>query len=162
MTFERLLELPSTWTCVWGRFGLHLFQGELCIADMDRLEAVGAELRRARPGKTVELSLVLPSDARLSDAERIRMTQLIRRWEKDRVASATVILAEGLRGSLQRSVLTGLLMVVPPPHPSKVFGTVEEAVAFLFPHVRTLPGCAATQRQLLAAVHESYEAFRTR
>lgn len=90
------------------------------------------------------------------------MTQIIRRWEKDRIASATVILATGLAGALQRSVLTGFVLIAPPPHPMKVFGSVPDATAWLSPYVRELSGSTVTPAALLSAVEELCSAFRSR
>ena len=161
LEFERLIELSTAWTCVAGRFGVHLFQGRLTVTDMDRMDLIGAEWQRKNPGKRVELVIVLPSDDRMDGDERSRMARLIRRWEKERIASATVILAQGLIGAMHRSVLTGLMMVAPPPHPAKVFGTIADAIAYLAPHLSTLGG-SATHQATLGAVLELYEAFRSR
>lgn len=162
MTFERLLELPTAWTCVAGCFGVHLFEGELTTAEMDRLEVIGVDWRRRNREKRVELVIVLPSSARMSPEERNRMAQLMRRSERERIASATVILAEGLRGAVHRSVLTGLMMIAPPPHPTKVFSTIEDGMAYLLPHLRMLPGPALAADEIVRAVQELYEAFRAR
>jgi hypothetical protein len=160
MQFERLVVLPGAWTCASGRFGVHLFQGELTLTDMDQLDAVALEWQRGpKAGKRVELVIVLPSGARMTSGERSRMTQIMRRGENDRVASATVILADGLRGAMQRSVLTGLMMLAPPPHPAKVFGTIAEAVEYLLPYLRQLPGAPIAQSPL-PAVLALYESFR--
>jgi hypothetical protein len=161
LEFERIIELPVAWTCVAGRFGVHLFQGRLTVGDMDRMDLIGAEWQRKNPGKRVELVIVLPSEERMDGQERSRMIRLIRRWEKERIASATVILAQGLIGAMHRSVLTGLMMVARPPHPAKVFGTIADAVAYLTPHISTL-GSGATQQATLGAVLDVYEAFRSR
>jgi len=159
--FETLIELPGARTHASGHFGVHLFQGELSVADMDRLDASGVSWQRRHPGKRVELVIVLPSNARLSAEERSRMARLMKRWEHERIASATVILAEGLRGAMHRSVLTGLVMLAPPPHPMKVFGAIDEAVAFLEPYLGRLndsPVAGAALEPVMAL----YEAFRTR
>jgi hypothetical protein len=147
--------------CASGRFGVHLFQGDLGVAAMDRLEAVGTHWQARNPGKRVELVLVLPSNSRMSPEERSRMTQLMRRGDKDRLASATVILAEGLRGALHRSVLTGLMMIAPAPHPMKVFGNIEDAVTYLMPYLETLPA-PPPPSAILQSVVELYEAFDKR
>jgi len=89
------------------------------------------------------------------------MTELMRRGESERLASATVILADGLRGAMQRSVLTGLMMLAPPPHPAKVFGSIPQAVEYLQPYLRQIPGAPISQSPL-AAVMELYEAFQKR
>lgn len=159
---EALLQLPTAWTGVADRFGVHLFEGAVTVDDMARLETTGARWYRQNPGKTVELVVIFPSDARMSNDERVRMSQLIKRWECLRIASATTILADGMRGALHRSVLTGLLMLAPPPHPSKVFGKVADAVGWLAPHVRTACGSSATPDALHAAVSEFCEHFQAR
>jgi hypothetical protein len=142
--------------------GVHLFEGKLTTEDMDRLDAQGAEFRKRVPGKMVELVVIFPSDARMTSEERSRMAALIKRWEKERIASSTVILAEGLIGSLHRSVLTGLQMLVPAPHPMKVFGAIEPAVKWLAPYVRELSGPDATAETLLAGVEELCARFTAR
>ena len=160
--FEWLAQLPSAWTCVSGRFGVHFFQGELSVSDMDRLEAVGERWQRANKGQRVEIVVILPSKARLNTEERQRMSRLMRHGEAERLAAATVILAEGVSGALQRSLLTGLLLVTPAPHPVKVCGTLEEAVGFLAPHLQTTLGVRASAEGVLAAVVPLYAAFRDR
>ncbi|HEX5658140.1 MAG TPA: hypothetical protein VFX59_13140, partial [Polyangiales bacterium] len=82
--------------------------------------------------------------------------------EAQRTASATVILAEGLTGSFQRSVLTGLMLLVPPPRPAKVFAKVEDGVRWLFPHARELTGPRLSLEPLILAVELHVAAFRTR
>jgi hypothetical protein len=141
---------------------VHLFQGELSMADMTVLETAGAHWQRAHRGKRVELVIVLPSGARMSADERDRMTQLMRRGEKDRIASATVILADGLRGALHRSLLTGLTLLAPAPHPMKVFSRLEDALAFLTPYLQKLPDVVGRLDEPLAAVTALYEAFQRR
>jgi hypothetical protein len=73
-----------------------------------------------------------------------------------------VILATGMLGAVQRSVLTGLLMIAPPPHPSKVFSDLSEAVTWLLPHVAALSERPITEEHLRAAVEELCAAFRAR
>jgi hypothetical protein len=93
----------------------------------------------------------------MTQAERSKMVQLMKQWEDVRDAAATVILAEGLLGSLQRSILTGLMMLAPAPHPAKVFSAVDLAVEFLAPYVRALtPGLSQ------AAVRALIEQFEQR
>jgi len=159
--FEWLAQLPSAWTCVSGRFGVHFFQGELSVSDMDRLEAVGERWQRGNKGPRVEMVVILPSRARLSGDERQRMSRLMRHGEADRVAAATVILADGVSGSLQRSLLTGLLLVTPAPHPVKVCGKLDEALLFLSPYLQKLGG-QPNLGELVSAVNALYAAFRDR
>src|SRR3954452_10802184 len=122
MKLEPVIDMPCLLSAAWSRFGVHLFHGKVTTHDVDEMERVGDEWFARHPGRLVELVVVYPSRARLTTAERLRLSRMIKRRENDRAASATVILAEGLIGAAQRSVLTGLLMLAPPPHPAKVFG----------------------------------------
>lgn len=162
MKLEPLIQLSAAWTCVSGRFGVHFFEGHLSLAEMERMEAIGDGWYRRNPGKLVELVVVLPSNARMSGEERSRMSRLIKRWEHVRDASATVILATGLVGAMQRSVLTGLMMIAPAPHPAKVFGSVADAAGWLTPYARALCGEGTTQRAIESAVDEVLAAFKVR
>lgn len=162
MQFEPVIRMPTAWTSLAGRFSLHVFEGELTVDDMNEMRAIGDRWFERRPGKLVELTVVFPSNTRMSAEERTRMTQLIKHWERHRVASGTVILAEGLVGAMQRSVLTGLLMLAPPPHPSKIFGNIPDAVTWLAPHIRALCGAGATREAALAAVNSETLAFKAR
>jgi hypothetical protein len=162
MTFEPLFQMPSAWTSVADRFGVHLFEGRVTVADMQRMETLGDEWYRKHPGKLVELVVVFPSDARMTDEERARMAQLIKRWEKVRAASATVILAAGLMGAMHRSVLTGMTMLVPPPHPAKVFARVPDAVTWLLPYLRSACSGEIMPGKAVTAVESLCDSFRRR
>lgn len=161
-SFSPIIEMPTAMTGVWRRMGVHLFEGKLTIEDMDRLDAQGAHYRKRVPGKKVELVVIFPSDARMTSDERARMAAIIKRWENERVASSTVILADGLIGSLQRSVLTGLQMIVPAPHPVKIFGAIAPAVTWLAPHAREVCGPDATAEALRAGVDDLCARFAAR
>jgi hypothetical protein len=158
--FEPLLTLPNLVSGMWRRFGVHAFEGAVTLDDMARIEASGSQWHRTNPGQLVELVIIFPSDARMSTEERARMASLVKRWEKTRTASATVVLADGLAGAMHRSVLTGLQMIAPPPHPTKVFSRVPDAVAWLAPYIQALCGADATAAELLAAVDRLCDGFR--
>lgn len=160
MKLEPLIQIPVAWTGFRAGLGVHLFQGHVTLADMDRLDAFGVQWHRKNAGKLVEMSIVFPSESRMTREERTRMAQIIKRWEHQRVASATVILAQGMLGSMHRSVLTGLLMLAPPPHPTKVFGAVADALTWLAPYLRSLEGFDAAPGEVVAAVAELTSAFQ--
>lgn len=160
LKLEPFLTLPSLVSGMWRRFGVHVFEGGLSLDDMVRIEASGSSWHRTNPGQIVELVIIFPSDARLTNEERTRLAAIVKRWEKTRTASATVVLAEGLTGAMHRSILTGLQMIAPPPHPTKVFSRTPDAVGWLAPHVQALCGPDATAADLLAAVDRLCEAFR--
>jgi len=162
MKLEPLIQVESAWTCVSGRFGVHVFEGHLTIAQMDRMESFGDRWYRSHPGPFAELVVVLESNARMTSEERARMARLIKRWEGSRIASATVIMATGLTGAFHRSVLTGLMMLAPPPHPAKVFGSVPGAITWLHPYVRKVTDETVSERDVLAAAEELCRVFQAR
>jgi hypothetical protein len=157
---DSLLRLENMATGVWRQFYVHVFEGRLTVEDMARIEAVAGQWARNGPSKRVELVVIYPSEARMDADERARMAGIIKKWEHLRSASATVVLASGLMGSMHRSVLTGLQLIAPSPHPTKVFGSTADAVAWLAPHVQALAGEEATGPALAGAVEAFAEAFR--
>jgi hypothetical protein len=161
MKFEPVIALPTAWTSVCGQFVLHLFEGRLSLADMQHMQDLAARWLTKHPERRVELVVVLPSSANMTMEERQRMARLIKQGEPQRAASGTVILAQGLTGSFQRSVLTGLMLLVPPPHPAKVFAGVQDAVRWLHPHARALMPKLELE-QLVAAVDAHVATFRAR
>jgi hypothetical protein len=94
--------------------------------------------------------------------ERERMVRLIKRREKSRLASATVVLADGIAGAMHRSVLTGLSLIARPPHPTKVCANLPDAAAFLMPHLRALCDPRTKLAEVLAALDEARAAFEAR
>ena len=162
MRFEPIIEMPCLLTGLWKRFSVHLFEGKVTLADMEEIEARSEKWHDKIRGKLVEMVVIFPSDAKMTSEERGKMTKIIKRWESSRVASATVILAQGLVGSMHRSVLTGLQLVVPAPHPAKVFGSTTDAVKWLAPHVRELCGAEATPEALDAGVADLSSRFAAR
>lgn len=162
MRFEPVISLPTAWSSVFARFVVHLFEGHVSLADMDRMQMTGARWEVEHPGKRVEMVVIFPSDARMSHEERSRMSQLIKRGEAQRSASATVILAEGLLASVQRSVLTGMMLLAPSPHPVKVFATIPDGLRWLFPHLRAQCGPTLELDQLIVALSAHVAMFRTR
>jgi len=162
MRFEPLICMSTAWTSVFGRFALHMFEGRVTLDDMDLMQSIGEHWNVKHPGRRVELVVVLPSDARMTVEERARMARLIKLGESHRAASATVILAQGLLASMQRSVLTGMMMIAPSPHPVKVFGGLHEAARWIYPHVQELCGPALKLEPFIAALDQQLESFKAR
>jgi hypothetical protein len=160
MRLEPLIEMQSILSGVWRRFAVHMFNGHVSVEDMARVENIGVKWLKENPGKLVEMVVIYPSDAvGMTSEERARMARVIKRWEDVRTASATVILATGILGSVQRSVLTGLQTIVPPPHPTKVFSTSAQALGWLLPFVQDICGLDARHDDLVAAVEEMSARF---
>jgi hypothetical protein len=171
MRLEPIIEMPSLLSGLWRRFAVHLFEGKVTTDDMARIEAESEVWHAKIQGKLVEMVVIFPSDAKMTSEERAHMTRIIKRWEGARRASATVILAQGLVGAMHRSVLTGMTMIVPAPHPVKVFGSLADATRWLSPHVREVCGVevkadtlahAAFADELLAAVDDLAARFAAR
>jgi hypothetical protein len=162
MRLEPIIEMPCLMTGLWKRFGVHLFEGKVTVADMEEIERRSVVWHQKVRGKLVEMVVICPSDAKMTSEERAKMTQIIKRWENDRAASATVILAQGLVGAMHRSVLTGMQMIVPAPHPMKVFGTIPDAIGWLAPHVRELCGPEATPEALEGGIADFAARFAAR
>jgi hypothetical protein len=161
MNFVPIIRMPNMVTAAWRRFAVHIFEGTFPLEDMARLDAAASAWHKKNPGKVVELVIIHPSNARMSSDERIRMAEMIKKWESARSASATVILASGLTGAMHRSILTGLQMLAPPPHPTKVFGATADAVGWLTPYVQGVCGVDAATPDLIAALDELTTFFRT-
>lgn len=162
MQFEVVVKMPSAWSGVHRHFAIHLFQDRVTVAQMDELEAVGSAWRKRNPGKLVELVVIFPSNDHMTSDERARMAKLMKRWENERLASATVILADGLVGALQRSILTGLVMLVPPSHPAKIVGRLADAATWLAPHVGTLWQRPVAATELLTGISAICAEFEAR
>jgi hypothetical protein len=163
MKLEPIIQMSNVMTGMWRRLGVHAFQGRITVEDMTLLEAAGSLWHKRNPGKVVEMVIIFPSDARMNAEERARMAVIVKRFESVRTASATVVLSGGLQGSMHRSVLTGLQLITPPPHPTKVFGAVAEAVTWLAPHISALCGNDVTVADIQAAVEDlclSFQAVR--
>jgi hypothetical protein len=162
MVFEPLLRAPTSWISVLDHFAVHLFEGAVSVADIDRMQYIGERWNAQHPGKRAELVVIFPSDTRLTHEERSRFAQLVKAGQAYRAASATVILASGMLGSMQRSMLTGLTMIAPPPHPSKVFGSIADAMVWLGPHVQATCPSVESVEALVRALTLHVEAFRAR
>lgn len=161
MKLEPITTLPNMMSGIWRRLHVHVFQGRVTLDDMTRMEVAGSLWHRKNPGKLVELVIIFPSDARMNGQERERMAAIVKRWEGMRTASATVVLAEGLLGSMHRSILTGLQMLAPSPHPTKVFGATADATRWILPHVQALCGADTDYDELLAGIEELCEMFQS-
>jgi hypothetical protein len=159
MIIEPLIQLPTVWSGVANRLGVHLFEGKLSVHDMDQLEAIGTRWRGTNQLKVVELVVIFPSDSKMTTYERQRMANLIKRFERFRTASSTVLLAPGLVGTMHRAVLVGLQFLAPPPHPMKIYRSLTEALDWLAPYVQEVNG---TAEGLHAAVARFCDAFKAR
>jgi hypothetical protein len=73
-----------------------------------------------------------------------------------------VILAQGIVGSMHRSVLTGMQMLAPAPHPVRVFGAIPGAVHWLVPYIREACSIDASGDDVIKAVDAHAGRFAAR
>jgi hypothetical protein len=159
---QPIIRFATAWSSASDGWAVHLFEGGLTVTDMDRMQQMGDQWNAANPGKRAELVIVYPSDARMSGEERSRMARLMKHGDKRRAASATVILAGGLRGALHRSTLTALMMVAPASHPAKVFGSIADALRWFLPHVQGLARESVVPERLELELQQHLEEFSAR
>lgn len=157
---EPIFRLPTTWsTAIAGAVAVHHFEGEVTVLEMNKMQAIGDEWYRRYPGKSLSIAVVFPTTHRASAEQRDRMRQLIKHWEGKHLAAANAMLMDGLLGAMHRSILTGILMFAPPPHPSKVFAAVEPAVSWLLDHQL---GTALSAAEVLTAINQTSNEFLAR
>ncbi|HEX4340331.1 MAG TPA: hypothetical protein VH062_30695 [Polyangiaceae bacterium] len=162
MGLEPLFRFANAWSSFAPGFAVHLFQGRITVADMDKMEGLGMAWRAKHPGSIVEMVIVFPSPARPDDDERKRLVRLVGNRERDRTAAATVVLADGLMGAMQRSILTALTMMRRPPHPSKVFASVADAAEWIDPHYRAVRVLGVDRFDIESTVSAMCAAFAER
>jgi hypothetical protein len=129
---------PTFAVAAWRRLTLFVVDGHTPIENLERLRTTVLTWVKQHPEKTVSLIVLYPTPEGMSAEERAVMTRLMKETHHTRLASATVVMAEGILGALHRSILTGLTFVAPPPHPAKVFATVSDALRWVGPRLRDL------------------------
>jgi hypothetical protein len=159
---EPIIEMPCMVTGHWRQLAVHIFEGKTTVADMNAIEAFSEKWHAKITEKLVEMVVILPSEMKMTNEERTKMARIIKRWENTRIASATVVLTQGLKGALDRSVLTGFQLVVPPPHPMKVFGAIEDGTRWLAPYVQKSSGADADEHAMTSAIRQLIAHFDKR
>lgn len=135
---EPVFRLPTAWsTAVSGALSVNHFEGEVTVMEMNTIQEIGDRWYARYPAKSLSLSLVYPTTHRPPPEQRERLRQLIKHWEHHHLASANVMLIDGLLGAMHRSVLTGVMMLAPPPHPAKIFASLDAGLPWLLSHQTT-------------------------
>lgn len=127
---------------VWRRFTVSVFDGVLGVEGLDELHDVVMRWRRAHPAPTTDLAVLHPTRAGMDAAERRAWLRVLHATEPYRAVGATVVLAQGLLGSMHRGIITSFNLLAPPPHPAKVFGDVDTALQWLAPSLQQTCGGA--------------------
>lgn len=133
-----IFRLPTTWsTAVADTIAVNHFEGEVTVLEMNTIQEIGDRWYARYPRKSLSLSIVYPTTHRPTAEQRERLRQLIKHWENHHLAAANVMLIDGLLGAMHRSVLTGVMMLAPAPHPAKVFANLDAALPWLLSHQTT-------------------------
>jgi hypothetical protein len=105
-------------------------------ATLDRLQRTREHEQRivdGAPGGIVVLSILVDSAFQIGASERDEASQLARQFETATRAHAYVIEGSGFRTAAMRAVIAGIQLVTRTRHPSKVFGDIAAAAAWLAP-----------------------------
>lgn len=124
----------------WRRLTMWVVDGRTPIEELEGLRHLVMRWVADHPEKTVSLIVIHGTPSTMDPAERKSVAKMIEDTKHTRVASATVILGRGMIGSLHRSILTGFALLVPPPHPTKVFDDTLDAIRFLHPYIEQVCG----------------------
>jgi hypothetical protein len=99
-------------------------------AQMDTYGQRSKELEARHPGGTALMNLVVSGSPRFSSEVRDKARELTREGIHD-AGAAHVILVGGLLASAVRGFFGTMILLGRPPNPTKVFGDVESAAAWL-------------------------------
>lgn len=124
----------------WRRLVVLVTDGHNDVRALEELRRTLVGWIGENPGKNVTLVVLHATPSSMSSDERRTMMRLMEETKHSRMASATVVMATGVLGALHRSILTGMNMLVPPPHPSKIVADVPSAARFLAPYLDGLSG----------------------
>ena len=113
-------------------------------------EAVGKILSHTE-GRIVGFTAVHPQAIGPVDgATRAALADHTKQHNERSRAGALVLLAGGFSGAMIRSIATGLNILSPPKHPTKVFDSIERACPWVVAHVAPVDGRAVTADELRA------------
>ncbi|APR79854.1 Hypothetical protein A7982_05201 [Minicystis rosea] len=65
MKFQPVIRLPTAWTSVAGRLGVHLFDGEVTVREMDQMQSLGDAWYAKNPGKFGSCRIFAQTEARM-------------------------------------------------------------------------------------------------
>jgi len=123
----RLVALPP-FTIAW--YGERMER-----ADVHRLwESYRNDALPILGGPMYAASVITPEATKFGDGARQMALKMAKDLAPKTAASATVLTAGGLIGSIQRSIATSFNLVNRPPHPTKVFSTFSDAAVWLVDH----------------------------
>jgi hypothetical protein len=125
----------------WKGLVVWVVDGHTPLDELERLRVLVRGWTRERgAAKNVTLVVIHASSTTMSTEERRSVARMVEETKSSRLASSTVVAAAGVVAALHRSILTGISLLVPPPHPVKIVANVPAAVRFLHPYVEVLCG----------------------
>jgi hypothetical protein len=149
----------------WKRLLIWVVEGHTPLDQLEKLRIrIGALSRERGEHKHVALTILYPSDSSMSADERACVARMIEETKQRRLAASTAVLAQGVMGSVHRSILTGMSLLVPPPHPNKIAATEDAAIAFVHPYVVQSSGpiAAADIRAMITELYDQLRAEKKR
>jgi hypothetical protein len=130
----------------WKGLVVWVVDGHTPLEELERLRVVVRDWMRERgSAKNVSLVVIHANSTTMSGEERRTVAKIVEDTKSSRIASANVVVSSGVVAALHRSILTGLSLLVPPPHPVKVFANVSPAIRFLHPYIEALCGRVAPE-----------------
>lgn len=157
---ERVVLTDTHALGVWRGFTVSVFDGVLGVPGLEVLHQQVMDFRGGNTQKTADLVVVHPTKAGMSNAERKKWLEIVKSTEHYRLAGATVVLAEGLLGSMHRGIITSFNLLAPPPHPARVFGNARDALEWMAPYIQqTCATCPVPQLEReIAAISDEIKA----
>lgn len=136
-----------------GRIGptaVAVYQGDITEQSVDDMwQAYRVALERI-DGPMSSISVIHPGTTRFLGKARERSLAMARELQHQTVASAIVIKATGLVGSVARTVAATFNMMNKPPHPQRIFAGDAEAAAWIMGLHPSAAGAEAIEAAIAA------------
>jgi hypothetical protein len=128
----KLLQHDAVWTCAtWHDLFLLVWRGQATAARAVENVRFLDEFSAARPGGFCLLIVLEPSASPPDDRARQMLAECMRRNSQSVRGAAYFIPMEGFKGSLMRSVVTGLSLLARETFTTRVFARLPEATRWL-------------------------------
>lgn len=136
MPIRTLHQDDSLRLCASERLFISVFRDVPRIEQVRTLGRVVSEhLTQLAGQKQVYINIVTDGIPKFTDEVRQELTAVAQRFSAEREAVAHAILTSGLAGTTVRTFTSTMLLLARPKAPTKVFSTLDEAVAWLLPHL---------------------------
>lgn len=154
---ERFEDLPGLLLARWENVAISSWTGAVEKRHLDALVHSLDVVSRASPSGFVALALVPSLGSKISPLtaeQRSHLLGSLARHEQRLLGVAVAIEAGGFVGSVTRSVLAGMGLLLRRPYPAKSFADRQEASAFLTPLAARVRPAASNAAALLRNLEE--------